>query len=179
MVIFKDALKNINVVLTGFMGTGKTAVGEILASKLKRTLIDTDRIVEEKTGLTVTQIFQQHGEIYFRDRESEVISGLSQYQPGSLVIATGGGVVLREGNMKVLEQNSLIILLTASPRAILRRISKTDQRPILSGPDAAEKIRSKLLERDQFYSNYSLRIDTTGRTPLQVVGEIMFSLENN
>ena len=160
------------------MGTGKTAVGEILASKLNRTLVDTDQMIEEKSGRTVTEIFQQHGEQYFRDRESEVICNLSQSPPGSLVIATGGGVVLREENMKLLSQNGMIILLTASPRAIIRRVSKTGQRPLLAGPDSAEKIRVMLRERDLYYRNYSLRIDTTGRTPLEVAREIMVYIEN-
>lgn len=169
---------NKNIVLIGFMGTGKTAVGEILALKLNRTLVDTDQMIEEKTGFTVTQIFQRLGEQYFRDRESEVICNLGQFPPGSLVIATGGGVVLREENLKLLSQNSTIILLTASPRAIMRRVSKTGQRPLLAGPDSAEKIRIMLLEREKYYRNYLLRIDTTGRTPRQVARKIMGYIGN-
>lgn len=177
LITVSDPLKNKNLVLTGFMGTGKTTVGYILASSLKRTLIDTDQMIEEKTGLTVSQIFEQHGESYFRDLESEEILKLKQYRPGSLVIATGGGAVLRGRNLKILSENGVIIALTASPCAILRRISKTNQRPLLAGEGAAEKIKTKLLEREQYYRHCSFQLDTTGRTPQQFAREIIASIK--
>lgn len=173
LIAVSDQIKNKNIVLTGFMGTGKTTVGYILASSLKRTLIDTDQMIEEKTGLTVSQIFVQHGESYFRDLESELILKLKQYRPGSLVIATGGGAVLRGRNLKILSENGVIIALTASPSAILRRISKTNQRPLLAGEGAVEKIKTKLREREQYYRQCSFQLDTTGRTPQQVAREII------
>lgn len=178
LIVFKESVKNKNIVLTGFMGTGKTAVGEILAAALNRSLIDTDRLIEEKTALTVLQIFKQHGEAYFRDQESAVIAGLGKYPSGSLVIATGGGAVLQEKNMKLLSENGLIILLTASPRAILRRLSKTSQRPLLAGPGTAEKIKAKLLEREQYYRHYSFRVDTTGLAKKQVARKIINYLKS-
>ena len=177
LITISDQIKNKNLVLTGFMGTGKTTVGYILASSLKRTLIDTDQMIEEKTGLTVSQIFEQHGESYFRDLESEEILKLKQNRPGSLVIATGGGAVLRGHNLKILSENGIIIALTASPCAILRRISKTNQRPLLAGEGAAEKIKTKLLEREQYYRHCSFQLDTTGRTPQQVAREIIASIK--
>lgn len=177
LITISDQIKNKNLVLTGFMGTGKTTVGYILASSLKRTLIDTDQMIEEKTGLTVSQIFEQHGESYFRDLESEEILKLKQNRPGSLVIATGGGAVLRGHNLKILSENGIIIALTASPCAILRRISKTNQRPLLAGEGAAEKIKTKLREREQYYRHCSFQLDTTGRTPQQVAREIIASIK--
>jgi shikimate kinase len=176
LITVSGLIKNKNLVLTGFMGTGKTTVGSILASSLKRTLIDTDQMIEEKTGLTVLQIFERHGESYFRDLESEEILRLKQYRPGSLVIATGGGAVLRGRNLKILLENGVIIALTASPSAILRRISKTNQRPLLAGEGASEKIKTKLREREQYYRHCSFQLDTTGRTPQQVAREIIASI---
>jgi len=160
------------------MGTGKTASGIIIAAELSRILIDTDQVIEEENGSTISQIFAEKGEAYFRDQESALIAGLGRYPSGSLVIATGGGTVLREENMKMLSENGLIILLTASPEAILRRISKTDQRPLLAGAGTAEKIKAKLLEREQYYRHYSFRIDTTGLTPKQVAREIIAYLNS-
>lgn len=160
------------------MGTGKTAAGIIIASELNRILIDTDQIIEEENGSTISQIFTEKGEAYFRDQESAVIAGLGRYPSGRLVIATGGGTVLREENMKMLSENGLIILLTASPKAILRRVSKTDQRPLLAGPGAADIIKAKLQERKRFYRNYSFRVDTTGLTPKQVAREIIAYLNS-
>jgi shikimate kinase len=173
LITVSDRIKNKNLVLTGFMGTGKTTVGSILASSLKRTLLDTDQMIEEKTGLTLSQIFETYGESYFRDLESEEILRLKQYRPGSLVIATGGGAVLRGCNLKVLSENGIIIALTASSSAILRRISKTNQRPLLAGEGAAEKIKTKLREREVYYRQCSFQLDTTGRTPQQVAREVI------
>jgi len=173
-------LNSKNIVLTGFMGVGKTAVGKILASELKRNFIDTDQLIEDKAGLTVTEIFARHGETYFRNLEEEVINSLGHYPSGSLVIATGGGSVLRESNIKKLTKNGLVILLTASPRAIVRRIARFDQqRPLLSGRESALKVKGMMMERLQYYRHHSFMIDTTGRKPSLVAREIIEYLKSH
>jgi shikimate kinase len=161
-----------NIILTGFMGTGKTAVGEILAHALSRRFVDTDRVVEETTGFTVAELFSKYGEAYFRDRESEAILNLNHYQPGTLVVATGGGAVLRAENRLVLSRSGLIVLLTATPRAIKRRVAKNAQRPLLAENSTAI-ISSILHEREPVYRDCAFSIDTTGLTARQVAGKIL------
>ncbi len=171
--MLKKNVEKKQVILTGFMGTGKTVVGELLARTMKRDFVDTDKIVEEKTGLAVPEIFERHGETYFRDRESEAVESLRQYPPGSLVVSTGGGIVLREKNRKTLQEIGLVILLTASPDEILRRTGESGNRPLLSGDNPDQKVVSLLKEREEHYKHCEVRIDTTGLAPLQVVRKIM------
>ncbi len=154
------------------MGTGKTAVGEILARALERRFVDTDSLVEETAGLTVAELFSKHGEAYFRDRESEAILSLARFQPGTLVVATGGGAVLRAENRSALSRDGLIILLTATPRAIKRRVAKNARRPLLAENSTA-RISSMLAEREEVYRDCALSIDTTGLTAKQVAGKIL------
>lgn len=166
-----------NLVLTGFMGTGKTAVGRELAARLQRRLLDTDVLVEELTGMKIVEIFRQYGEACFRARESEVIAGLDRFPPGSLVVATGGGAVLKQENMDHLSRHGLIVLLTASPRAILRRTRRGPARPLLENEASpARAVLSLLREREPFYRRHDLAVDTTGRRPSQVAAEIIHRL---
>lgn len=178
IIVIKENVKKKHVILTGFMGTGKTEVGINLARIMGRTFIDTDQVVEDMTGLKIPEIFEQHGEPYFRDRESEAVASITNYRSGSLVVATGGGVVLRESNRKILEDVGLIILLTAAPTEIMRRTAQADYRPLLSGPDREQKVQSMLEEREQYYKNCEIRVDTTGLAPLQIVQKIMDYLKS-
>lgn len=162
----------LNIILTGFMATGKTSVGKKLAEELGRDFIDTDRMVEQKTGLKTRQIFDQFGEPYFRERESEAVAGLSLYPEGSLVVSTGGGVLLREENRVILKKNGLLVLLTADPETIINRSGNIEDRPLLDEPNPAGKIRDLLGKREKFYSDCDLQIDTTGKTIMQVVREV-------
>jgi len=169
---------NLNIILVGFMATGKTSVGEKLAEKLGRIFIDTDRVIEQKTGLKTGQIFEQHGEPYFRMRESEAVAHLGSYPAGSLVVATGGGVLLREENRRALKKNGFLILLTADEKIILKRSGNTGERPLLNGQDPVEKIRILLGERENLYSGCDLGIDTTEKTILEVVREIVEKIDS-
>lgn len=162
-----------NIILTGFMATGKSAVGKELAKRLERTFIDTDMLIEEKAARTISAIFRDRGEEYFRDLESEVIAELVSYRPGSLVVATGGGAVLRENNRKLLRKDGVIVLLTASPRAILKRVAKTGQRPLLASKCTIEEINKRLTERKSYYRYYDFTVDTTGRRPGWVANKII------
>ncbi len=163
---------NTNIILAGFMATGKTTVGKKLALRIGRSFIDTDRVVEDMTGLKIDQIFEQFGEPYFRELESEIITGLDRYPAGSLVVATGGGVLLSEANRIRLKKTGLLILLTASPHDIMKRSGKTGIRPLLKGPDIPGKIKKLLEERRQYYNCCDLSIDTSGKTASQIVREI-------
>ncbi|MEW5785659.1 MAG: shikimate kinase [Bacillota bacterium] len=165
-----------NIILTGFMGTGKTAVGEVLARRLKRRFIDTDAAVETLAGLPVPLLFERFGETYFRDRESEVIAGLARYPAGSLIVATGGGAVLRETNRLCLQRCGVIVLLTASVRAIVRRTAGAGGRPLLYGAKPGERVRNLLETREPYYRQCDLLVDTTGKTPSRVAAEIIKKL---
>ncbi len=165
--------EKLNLVLTGFMATGKTIVGEKLAERLNRRFIDTDRVIEETLGMTVRDIFELHGEEFFRDRESEALAALARYPAGSLVVATGGGALIREENRKLLKENGLLILLTAAPQEIIRRAAKTKKRPLLDGSDPEGKVKELLAERKESYSAGDLTVETTHKSVEQVVEEIL------
>ena len=160
-----------NIVLTGMMGTGKTAVGKKLAQKLNMKYISTDEMIEKDVRMTIPEIFKKKGEPYFRDVETKAIKCLAMLD--NFVIDTGGGVVQKSENMEELERNGVIICLTASPEVILRRTSKTDYRPLLNIEDSENEIRKLLKKREQFYKRCSRMIDTSNKGIEEVVDEII------
>jgi shikimate kinase len=165
-----------NVVLTGFMGTGKTAVGQMLADRLEASFIDTDQEVETAVGFPPSEIFRRYGERRFRSEESQVVDSVARLE--GCVIATGGGVVLNPENMERLRRNGVIILLEAAPDVIARRTSLSDTRPLLSGslggPEQLQEAIEALLEqRKPCYQDHDYRIDTSEAGPAQVVEEIL------
>ncbi len=167
---------NKNIILIGFMGTGKTAVGVELALHLGRKFIDTDRLVEEQSEMSIADIFEQFGESEFRKRESEAALKLITYGPGEIVAATGGGITLKKANRDSLAKAGIVVLLTASPRAILRRIGKGKERPLLEGHNRRERIEELIKKRETIYSSHDLKINTTGKTVKQVSREIISRL---
>ncbi|WP_378956332.1 shikimate kinase [Pelosinus sp. sgz500959] len=164
-----------NIVLIGFMGTGKTTIGRLLASRLGRPFVDSDKKVEHENGMTIREIFERHGEAYFRQKEKDMIARLSRYN--NAVIATGGGVVLSSENMRRLKKNGVIIALTASVETILERTSRRNTRPLLLDFFAREQIVDKLMsERYELYQKADFSIDTNGNSPQHVINEIMLFL---
>jgi shikimate kinase len=164
-----------NIVLIGFMGTGKTTIGRLLAHRLGRPFIDSDRKIEHEHGMSIREIFDVYGEIYFRQKERMIIAKLSRYN--NAVIATGGGVVLSSENMSRLKRNSVIIALSASIEIILERTSRRNTRPLLDNLEQREQIVNKLLkERAELYHKADYSIDTSNSSPQQVISEIMFFL---
>ena len=168
-----------NVVLIGFMGTGKTAVGQRLAKKLDRSFIETDLLIEQKAGKTIPEIFQQDGEISFRELEIEVIKNIAKRE--NVVIACGGGVVLNKINIDRLRENATIIYLTASPEIILKRVSSTgNQRPLLDVDNPALTIRELLKSREPFYKQVAgITIDTSKLDINAVAEQIIDKLKEN
>jgi len=160
-----------NIVLTGMMGTGKTAVGKKVAQKLNMEYISTDEIIEKDVGISIPRIFEKKGEPYFRDVESKAIKCVAMLD--NLVIDTGGGVVQRSENMEELERNGVIICLTASPETILERTSRTNYRPLLNVDDRKDEIRKLLKKRKQFYKRCSRMIDTSHKGIEEVANEII------
>ena len=132
-----------NIALIGFMGTGKTAVGQALARRLDRKFVELDSLIEQKAGKSIPHIFQQDGEAAFRELEIEVTKDIAREK--DLVIACGGGIVLNQINIDRLRQQSSIVHLTASPKVILKRVSgEAGERPLIKATSRALNIRELL-----------------------------------
>lgn len=163
-----------NIVLIGFMGTGKTSTGRLLAGRLNRPFIDADKKIEQETGLAISDIFQLYGEERFRQLEQEVIARVARYT--NTVIATGGGVVLKQDNMVRLKNTGIIISLTASLEAILERTARRGVRPLLDCEDRAERVARLFQERASLYMKADYIIDTSCMSPQQVVEKVIVLL---
>jgi len=157
-----------NIVLFGFMGTGKTAAGKEVARRLNMKFVDMDDVIEEKEGCSISEIFAQKGEDYFRQVEAEVARGFSAKE--GLVIATGGGVVLNPDNVRSLQSSGTGICLTASPERTYERVRKESHRPLLMTDDPLGKIKALLRHRAPFYARVKYQIDTSW-LPLEGVVE--------
>jgi len=147
-----------NVVLIGFMGTGKTAVGRMIAARLGCPFIDTDTLIEERAGRSIPRIFTDEGEEAFRRLEAGVVAEVGERD--GVVIATGGGVVLRPENMANLRRAGVIVALNAEPAAILARVGEGAGRPLL-GEDPEARVRRLLAERTPLYRDADLVVDTS------------------
>ncbi|HBR16389.1 MAG: hypothetical protein A3G39_06425 [Deltaproteobacteria bacterium RIFCSPLOWO2_12_FULL_43_16] len=159
-----------NIILTGFMGTGKSSVGRRLARELNLKFIDTDDLIEKEAGIPIAQIFSQFGEAYFRRLESKVVNKISS--DTDVVISTGGGAIVNPENLEALKKSGIVICLTASIDAILIRIGEGDERPLVSQGDKREVISNLLQVREPFYKKADFIIDTTTKTVGEVVKEI-------
>lgn len=148
-----------NVILIGFMGTGKTSIGKRVAQSLGFAFVDTDELIEQASGKSISDIFSDEGEDYFRDLESETLRGCGKRS--NQVISTGGGIVLREANRQILSETGYVIWLKASADAILERVSRNHERPLLHTADPLQTIKDLLLERGKMYSaSADFTIDT-------------------
>jgi len=168
-----------NIALIGFMGTGKTAVGKVLAEKLGKEFIELDQLIEQRAGKSIPEIFKEDGEIAFRQLEIEATKEVAERT--NSVIACGGGVVLNKINIDRLRETSIIVFLRASPATILKRTSTSDnKRPLLNATDRALRIRELLRYRRPFYQRAAdITIDTTKRPIEAVVQEIIKRLKED
>lgn len=160
-----------NIVLTGFMGAGKTAVGRELANILKWNLIDIDDEIVKTQGLSISEIFSSLGEAAFRDIETEMIRETGRNN--NVIISTGGGAILRQGNMELLKSNGIVVCLTAAPETILERTGRSTKRPLLNVEDPLGRIKELIEARRPFYEKADITIDTESKTPRQVAEEIL------
>ncbi len=149
-----------NVVLLGFMGTGKSIIGRRLAVELQYRFIDTDHLIEERTGKKIPEIFSEEGEAYFRSLESETVAEIASLR--GYVISTGGGVALNALNLERLEKQGILVCLIARPEVILRRVQRrSGQRPLLKDSDPLKKIKTLLSEREVAYNRARIKVDTS------------------
>ena len=144
-----------NIVLIGFRGTGKSTVGKLLAQRLERDFVDSDKCIESAAGKTIKSIFEDVGEKGFRKIEADIITELSKMD--NTVISAGGGVVLKEENVKILKSNGFLILLEATPEIIHNRITQdektTQQRPSLTEKKPLDEIKHLITKREHAYKN--------------------------
>ncbi len=162
--------KQPNIVLTGFMGTGKTSVGKRLSTHLRMRYVDTDLEIERDNRRSITDIFAEDGEDVFRHLETEVVSKVSKFY--NYVISIGGGVVLKETNISMLKENGVIFCLTATPEEIYNRVRNHTHRPLLKTPDPMETIRTMLAERKPFYAKADYMVNTTDRSFDEIISHI-------
>ena len=150
-----------NIALIGFMGAGKTQVGKALAKELDREFVELDSLIERRAGKSIPEIFEQDGEIAFRELEIEVTKQISRDK--NLVIACGGGIVLNKINIDRLRKDSIIVYLIASPRVLLERVSGGGgERPLLNVSNRASEIQELLRFRKPFYERAAdIKIDTS------------------
>ena len=159
-----------NIILIGFMGTGKSVIGKKLAQRLKMSFIDTDNLIEEKIELTIPQIFSKFGESYFSKLEKSVIQEVVKRE--NTVISAGGGAVLDVENRENFKSNGYVICLSASPEMIIKRMNKANYRPLLKGDDLKQKVEDLLFSRSSFYAQADYTIDTSNLNPKEVVKKI-------
>ena len=159
-----------NIILTGFMGVGKTSVGTQLAKDLSYTFVDTDTLIEADQKMPITAIFAKFGEPYFREVEAKVIQEVMgrEYQ----VVSTGGGAVIWDVNRAAFNKAGFVVCLTARPEVIFERIKHETHRPLLQTPDPMAKIKELLDSRAKFYVQADAVIDNSEKSVDAVIRDI-------
>lgn len=157
-----------SIFLTGFMGSGKTTIGKLLAEKLLLPVIDTDHVIEEKLNKTIRELFETEGENKFREYEHQF---LKMMPTENTIVTTGGGIILRKENRDWMRKHGMIVYLHCEPEEILNRLTGDQSRPLLDG-DKKKNVLSIFAERTPFYHDADFKVDTTNKTPEEIVLEI-------
>ncbi len=161
-----------NLVLVGFMGSGKTAAGKLAAERLGLRFVDMDDLIEQRLGLTITEIFRQKGEPFFRQQERALAQELAAQQ--GLVIGTGGGVVLDPDNLRALGRTGVVVCCWVDARVAHERTRHARHRPLLEAdPDRLARIEKLLRQREPLYRAIPLQIDTSAMTVEQQADELV------
>lgn len=167
-----DATRRIsNLALTGFMGTGKSSVGRLVADQLRFTFLDTDDVLVSRAGKPITEIFAQEGEAAFRQKECALVQELALRT--RTVIATGGGLPVNPANLASLKTHALVMCLWASPEKIWERVRGQNHRPLLNDPDALAKLRALLEAREPFYRQADVLVNTEMRSLREVAHQVI------
>lgn len=161
-----------NIVLTGFMGVGKSSAGRRLAAALGRDFVDMDSLIEEREGRSITRIFAENGEAYFRRLEADLCRELAART--GLVIATGGGALLPPDNLRTLERTGLVICLDCQPEELWRRIGHSEDRPMLAERDTErfERLATLLKKRQPAYARIKHHLDVTHLSREEVTDQL-------
>ncbi len=167
-----------HVILMGFMGSGKSTVGYRLSYRLKKCLIDTDKLIEQKEGMTISDMFAKKGEAYFRQKETEYLNSLF-HELGSRILSLGGGTPIREENRGIIKRLGKVIYLKASPETIYERVKYDTKRPLLQCEDPKGRIEALLKERNPIYESVAdIVICVDGKHIQEVVQEIVEAVRN-
>lgn len=166
-----------NIILTGFMGCGKTTVGKLLARQLRYAFVDTDHLIEERSGMSIPEIFRTSGEEAFRSLETTVARELGAGE--GMVIATGGRLMLDPENARALEMSGSVFCLAARSEEILQRVSRNTQavRPLLDTSDPMARIVELTREREASYARFP-QISTSDKSPREVMKDILARFES-
>ena len=159
-----------NLALIGFMGTGKTSVGRLVAESLGFDFLDTDEMIQSRTGRSIADIFAKEGEAAFRELERQVVVELSARE--RTVISTGGGLPTNSGNLDLLKSFALVVCLWAGPEKIWERVRHQSHRPLLHDPDPQKKINELLAVRAPFYRQADVLVNTDQRSAREVAQQI-------
>ena len=168
----------VNIALIGFMGTGKTSVGRLVAEQLRFDYLDTDEMIQAATGKTISDIFKTDGEKKFRDWEEQIIEKISART--KTVISTGGGLPTNPKNLASLKSHALVACLWASPEKIWERVKNQTHRPLLHDENPQKKIRELLAAREPFYKQADVLLNTEVRSLREVAQQVIhqFRLES-
>lgn len=168
-----------NVILTGFMGSGKSTTGLGLSYRIKSPLVDTDRMIEKRENRSISEIFAAQGEAYFRERETELLREFISEKPGR-IFSVGGGTPLREENARLLHKLGTVVYLKVSAETVCERLKGDTTRPLLQDDNPKERIRALLQEREERYMDAAdIVIETDGKKTVQVIEEIVAALEES
>ena len=161
-----------NIVLIGFMGAGKSTVSEYLSRKYNMDTVEMDQIIAEREKMSISDIFSVHGEEYFRDLETNLL--IEMQAKTNTVISCGGGVPMRDRNVKEMKKNGCVVLLTAAPETILERVKDSHDRPLLEGNKTVSYI-SELMEkrREKYEAAADLIIETDGKSAQEICEELV------
>lgn len=161
-----------NIVLTGFMGVGKSTIGQLVAAKLNREFVDMDILIEQRESRPIPRIFTESGEAYFRQLEANLCRELAQQK--DLVIATGGGALVPEANLRVMESSGLVVCLDCDPVVLWQRIGQSEDRPMLAERDEGRfaRLAALLEQRASAYSRIKRHLDVTHLSPEEAARRI-------
>ena len=165
----------VNLVLIGFMGTGKTSAGRLVAEQLHFDFLDTDEMIQTRTGRTIADIFAKNGESTFRSLERDVVAELASRN--KTVISTGGGLPANPENLASLKTHALVVCLWASPEKIWERVRNQSHRPLLHDPDPQRKIKELLELRAPFYRQADVLINTDLRSAREVAQQTVLQFK--
>jgi len=160
-----------NIILTGFMGTGKTAAGRLIAQELGLRFVDTDNEIEKRAGVSVRNIFSRFGEAHFRDLEKSLCQEIADQQ--GQVVATGGGMPVDPENRRLLNSAGVVICLRCEAREILKRVGNGNERPMLQATDSTQRVNQLLQERESAYATFPFHLDTTHLSVESVVERVL------
>lgn len=163
-----------HIFLIGFMGTGKSTVSRFLGRRLGAEQIELDQRIVEREGMEINEIFARYGQDYFRDRETQALRELGGMEPK--VVSCGGGIVLREENIRLMQEMGKTVLLTASPETILSRVKRDNSRPNLKGRKTVEGIRELMDQRKDYYRRAAqITVSTDKKTPEEIAQQVILS----